>query len=61
MTMSVQYSLHAKIAFNINIVGKKSVGKSALIIREIKDTFGTLPKGSQGFEFYSKTKKIKGE
>lgn len=47
--MSVQYSLHTKITFNINLVGKKSVGKSALVIREIKDTFGTVPKGSEGF------------
>jgi hypothetical protein len=43
---SVQYSLHAKIIFNISIVGKKSVGKSSLIIREIKDTWGNVPKGS---------------
>jgi len=47
--MSVQFSLNAKITFNINLVGKKSVGKSSLIIREIKNTFGTVPKGSQGF------------
>lgn len=57
--MSVQYSLHTKIAFNINLVGKKNAGKSSLVVREIKDTFGTVRKASQGFEFYSKTKKLK--
>jgi GTPase SAR1 family protein len=47
--MSVQYSLHAKITFNINLVGKKSVGKSSLATREIKDIFGAVPKASEGF------------
>ena len=59
--LSVQYSLHTKITFNINIVGKKSSGKSSLVIREIKDTFGNVPKISEGFEFYSKTVAKKSE
>lgn len=52
---SVMYSLHTKITFNINLVGRKGTGKSSLAIREIKDTFGNVPGSSEGFEFYSKT------
>lgn len=31
--LSVQYSLHTKITFNINIVGKKGAGKSSFVIK----------------------------
>ncbi len=30
---SVQFSVNAKLVFNVSIVGEKSVGKSSLIIR----------------------------
>lgn len=58
---SVVFSLHAKLNFNINLVGRKGTGKSSLVIREIKDIFGNVPKLAQGFEFYSKNVHIKNE
>ena len=46
---SVQFSLHAKLVLNVSVIGEKSSGKSSLIVREVKDTFGKLSKTSEGF------------
>lgn len=55
---SVVFSLFAKVNFKILVVGDKDVGKTSLIIHEIKHTFSNKKNVSLGIYFYSKTIEI---
>ena len=56
---SVAFSAYAKLNFKIIVVGEKSVGKTSLILREIKGDFISVIPKTQNIEFYSKTVSIK--
>ncbi len=45
---SVVFSLFAKINFKIIVVGDKDVGKTALVLKYVKDTFNKAHNNSQG-------------
>ena len=51
---SIVYSLNTKLNFKVIIVGNKYVGKTSLILREIKDIYEENYKVTLGVEFYSK-------
>ncbi len=45
---SVVFSLFAKISFKVIVVGDKNVGKTALILRYVKDVYNKSHNNPQG-------------
>ena len=52
--LSVAFSLNATLNFRISVVWNKSVGKTSMILRYVKDIFDFNYKVTIGVEFYSK-------
>jgi GTPase SAR1 family protein len=58
---SVAFSAYAKLNFKLIVVGDKKVGKTSLILRYIKGTFGKTTSNTNAIEFYSQTVTIHNE